>query len=72
MPELPALSLPELPAEGRGELRRLPVADPVGDLADRDAAMREHLGGPLHPDPRQVLAERRMPDLRVCALQLAP
>ena len=46
-------------AERLRELRRLAVADAVGDLADGQAARGQHLGGALHPHRGQVLAERR-------------
>src|SRR3954469_5886615 len=58
-------------AERLGELRRLAIADAVGDLAHGQAAPAEHLGGALHPDRREVVAERRAPDLGVRALELA-
>jgi hypothetical protein len=50
---------------------RLAVADAVGDLADGEAADRQQLGGPLHADAGQVVAEGRAADLGVRALQLA-
>ena len=59
-------------AEGLGELRRLAIADPMGDFADRQAPHAEHLGGPVHPHGGQVLAESGVADLRVGALELAP
>ena len=59
-------------AERLGELRGLAVADPVGDLADRQAAVGEQLGGALHAHAGQVLAERGVADLGVGALELAP
>ena len=58
-------------AERLGELGRLAVADAVGDLAHGQAPARQQLGGPLHAHLRQVLAERRVADLGVGALQLA-
>ena len=58
-------------AERLGELRGLAVADAVGDLADRQPARGEQLGGALHAHRGQVLAERRVADLRVGALELA-
>jgi hypothetical protein len=57
-------------AEGLGELRGLAIADPVGDLADGRAAAAEHVGGALHAHRGEVLAERRVADLRVGALEL--
>src|SRR4051794_23807571 len=54
----------EVAPERLGELRRLAVADAVGDLADGvGAARREQVGGALHPDAGEVLAERRPADL---------
>src|SRR4051794_40786314 len=58
-------------AERLGELRRLAIADAMGHLANGQAAPAEHLRGALHPDRRQVVAERRAPDLGVGALELA-
>src|SRR4051812_27954777 len=52
-----------LAAERLGELRGLPVADAVGDLADRHPADTEQLGGPMHPHLRQVIAEGGVADL---------
>src|SRR3954452_25339913 len=58
-------------AERLGELRGLAVADAVGDLPHGQPARAEHLGGAAHPDGGQVVAERRVADLGVGALQLA-
>src|SRR5205085_7456701 len=41
-------------AEGLGELRRLPVADPAGDLADGQRALQQHLERAPHADLREV------------------
>jgi hypothetical protein len=43
----------------------------VGDLAHGDPAAGEQLGRPVHADPGQVVAERRVADLGVRALELA-
>jgi hypothetical protein len=59
-------------AERLRELRRLPVADAVGDLADREHPRGEQLGRAVHPHPGQVVAERGVADLGVGALELAP
>src|SRR3954471_17123336 len=61
---------PLVAAERLGELGGLAVADPVGDLADGERPGGEHLGGLLHPDLGQVVAERGLADLRVGALEL--
>lgn len=53
------------------ELGGLAVADPVGDLADGEPASGEQLRRAFHADRRQMLAERRLPDLGVRALELA-
>src|SRR3954452_5674101 len=58
-------------AERLGELGGLAVPDPARDLAHRQAAAREQLGRTLHPDAREVLAERGVADLGVGALELA-
>src|SRR4051794_4861481 len=58
-------------AEGLGELGRLAVADAARDLAHGQAAPRQQLGRALHPDTGEVLAERRVADLGVRALELA-
>src|SRR3954452_8981073 len=58
-------------AERLGELRRLAVANAMGHLAHGHAVAREHLRRPLHPHAREVVAERRAPDLGVRALELA-
>src|SRR5215213_8626633 len=63
---------PVVAAERLGELRGLAIADAMGDLAHREPAHAEHLGGPIHPHRGQVLAERRVADLRIRALQLTP
>src|SRR3954453_12794051 len=57
-------------AERLGELGGLAVADPAGDLADGQALVGEQTGGALHAHPGEVLAEGRVADLRVGALQL--
>jgi hypothetical protein len=49
-------------AECLGELGGLPVAHPVGDLADREATVTEHLRRALHPHGGEVLAERGVAD----------
>ena len=54
------------------ELRRLAVADAARDLAHGHAGAGEQLGGAVHPDARELLAERRVADLGVGALELAP
>src|SRR3954447_21394563 len=59
-------------AEGLGELRRLAVADPPGDVADGQRAGRQEVGGAVHAHAGEMLAERRVPDLAVGALELAP
>ena len=58
-------------AEGLGELRRLAVADPRATSRTRQAAGGEQLGGAVHAHRGQVLAERRVADLGVRALELA-
>ena len=58
--------------ERLGELGGLAVADAPCDLPHRQRSARQQLGGCVHPDPRQMRAERRMPDLRLGPLQLAP
>src|SRR4051794_18763887 len=58
-------------AEGLGELGGLAVPDAVRDLAHGQAAARQQLGRTLHPDVREVLAERGVADLGVGALELA-
>src|SRR3954452_5031827 len=58
-------------AERLGELGGLAVPDPARDLAHGQAAAREQLGRALHPDAREVLAERGVADLGVGALELA-
>src|SRR4051794_22956242 len=62
----------EMAPECLGELGRLAVADSARDLADGEALVDEQVGGPVHPHAGQVLAERRVADLRVRPLQLAP
>src|SRR3954447_6087712 len=57
--------------ERLGELRGLAVADPPGDLPDGQRVVVQQLGGLLHPDAGEVLAEGRVADLGVRALQLA-
>ena len=57
-------------AERLGELGGLAVADPVRDFPDRERARGQHLGCLLHTHPGQVVAERGLPDLRVCTLEL--
>ncbi len=52
------------------ELGGLAVADAVRDLADGQPAARQELARALHAHGGEVLAERRVPDLRVGALQL--
>src|SRR4051812_21219822 len=44
-------------AERLGELGRLAVAHAMGHLAHRQAPAREHLGGALHADRGEVVAE---------------
>jgi hypothetical protein len=58
-------------AERLGELGGLPVSDAVGDLADGQRSRLEQLGGPLHADLGQVVAERGLADLGVRTLELA-
>ncbi len=58
-------------AERLGELRRLAISDAVGHLAHGQAPCGEHLGRALHAHRGEVVAERRVPDLGVRALQLA-
>src|SRR3954454_430828 len=55
-----------------GELGRLAGADAVGALPDGERPRREHLGRLLHAHAGQVITERRVADLRVGALELAP
>src|SRR3954454_10160076 len=62
---------PVVAPERLGELRRLAVADPPGDLADGQRVVVQEEGGLLHADGREVLAEGRPSDLGVGALQLA-
>ena len=61
----------EVAAERLGELGGLAVADAVGDLAHGHAAAGEQLGGAVHADAGQVLAEGGVADLGVGALELA-
>ena len=61
----------EVAPERLRELGRLAVADAVRDLAHGQAAGGQQLGGLLHPDAREVVAEGGLPDLGVGALQLA-
>ena len=61
---------PHLAPEGFRELRRLAVADPVGDLAYREVLIRKQLGCMVHSDPREVLTEGRASDLSERPLQL--
>src|SRR4051794_28950041 len=56
--------------ERLGELRRLAVADPGGDVADGDRGLGQQLGGALHADPGQTLPERCVAVLVEAALQL--
>ncbi len=58
-------------AERLGELRRLPVAHAVRDLAHRQGLGGQHLSRAVHADAREVIAERGSADLGVGALQLA-
>src|SRR5215218_7672829 len=62
---------PLVAAERLGELGRLAVPDAARDLADGEAAAGEELRGALHPHAREVLAEGRVADLGVGALELA-
>ena len=57
-------------SERLGELGRLAVTDAVRDLAHGEHARGEQIGGAIHPHLRQVVAERRVPDLRVGTLEL--
>src|SRR4051794_6102205 len=57
--------------EGLGELRRLAVADALGDLAHGQAVRGEKGCSALHANPGQMFAEGRASDLRIGALQLA-
>src|SRR5215211_5174873 len=57
--------------ERLGELGGLAVSHAVRDLADRQAAGRQQLAGALHADSRELVAERRVPDLGERPLQLA-
>src|SRR3954451_11310918 len=58
--------------ERLGELRGLAVAHAVRDLPHGQRARREHVRRLLHPDAGEVVAERRVADLGVGALKLAP
>src|SRR4051812_37084472 len=58
--------------ERLGELGGLAIAHAVRHLAHGQRTRGQHLGGLLHADPRQVIAERRLADLGVCPLQLPP
>jgi len=64
--------LPAVAPEGFRELRRLPVSDPRGDLANGWGAAGKQLGGTVHAHARQVLAEGRVADLGEHALDLTP
>lgn len=54
-----------------GELCRLSVADPMGDLSHREAGVGEQFRGTVHADRGEVLSKRRMTDLLVRPLKLA-
>ena len=58
-------------AKGLCELRRLAVADALGDLTHGQAVRGEKGCGVLHANPGQMFAEGGASDLRVGALQLA-
>src|SRR4051812_31893915 len=62
---------PDVAAERLRELRRLAVADAARDLAHGQAGVAEQRRRALHAHARQVLAEGRVADLGVGALQLA-
>ena len=57
-------------AEGLRELGGLAVSHAMRDLANGERAGGEHLGGFLHPDARQVVAEGGLADLGVRPLEL--
>jgi hypothetical protein len=60
------------PAKRPREVRRLAVAHEPRHVAHRDRRLlREQLRRDRHAPRRQVLAEARLPELRVCALQPA-
>src|SRR5437762_2073991 len=59
-------------AEGLGELRRLPVADPAGDLADGQRSLPQHLERTAHADLREVRAEAGLTGFGECPLELPP
>ena len=63
---------PVVAPERLGELGRLAVADALGDLADGQDPARQQVGRRVHANAGQMRAERRVADLGVGALQLAP
>jgi hypothetical protein len=61
---------PLMTPERLGELGRLAVPDAAGHLAHGERPRGQELGRVAHADPGQVLAERRVADLGVGALEL--